>query len=568
MKKMLRVLAVDDSEDDVELICNELAEGGFTVVSQRVETAESLSRALECEPWDVVICDHNLPALDSASALRIVWAVTEDVPFIVVSGDIPDEMAIEAMRSGARDFIHKGNLSRLVPVVERELQQVVMQTKLKAAQQMLHKVSDFDSLTGLPNRQHLFKRLKTKMFDTHSGTGPGHPFAVFMIDLNRFRQVTKALGMFAGNKVLIETAERLCAVFGENDFVARLGADIFAVVVPNFKHEAGAEDIAVAIHRCIGEAYQIDGHKLFIKASVGASFYPGNGQNLDDLFKNAESALYSAKTAGGGNYTAYKPEMDAKEKALLTMEANLYRALEEGQFVLHYQPQYDLARDRLIGAEALIRWQHPELGLISPGEFVPLLEETGLIISVGEWVLRTACAQNKKWQEAGAPPVVIAVNLSVMQFRAVGLARMVRRVLDETGLSPEYLELEITENIAMHDGEGVVGTLGELRSIGVKISIDDFGTGYSSLSYLKRFPIDKLKIDQSFIRDMKADTEDGSIVTAIIGMGRSLKLRVIAEGVETQEQADILKRYGCDEAQGYFYARPMETSNFALFMAQ
>jgi len=250
------------------------------------------------------------------------------------------------------------------------------------------------------------------------------------------------------------------------------------------------------------------------------------------------------------------------------METALYHALKEGQFVLHYQPQFDLASGRMIGAEALIRWQHPETGMISPGEFIPILEETGLIVPAGEWVMRTACAQNKQWQDAGLPPVVIAVNLSVIQFRQPGLAQTVRNILQETGLAPQYLELEITENIAMHAEEGSIAILEELRDIGIQIAIDDFGTGYSSLSYLKRFPIDKLKIDQSFVRDLQNGPSDIGIVLAIIGMGHSLKLKVIAEGVETQEQSDILKLNGCDEVQGYFYGKPMDTVRLGLSMAQ
>ena len=563
--KMLKVLVVEDSEDDSELIRHELAEGGFMVLYERVETAAAFKAALEHESWDMVICDHNLPALDSLSALEIVREAMVNVPFLIVSGLIPDEVAIEAMRHGARDFIRKENLARLVPVVERELQQAVIRADLKAAQESLHNVSHFDSLTGLPNREHLFEHIKTKM----SRTKYDPPFAVFLIDLNRFRKVTKSLGMWAGNKVLVETAERLCVVFGEKVFVARLGADTFVAVVPHLNQEARAGDIAKVIHKCMGESFQIDEHDLFVNASVGVSFYPRDGQKLDDLFRNAESALYNAKATGGSSYQAYKPEMDIHGKERLVMESALHHALAQEDFVLHYQPQFDLCSGQIIGAEALLRWrQRGESELIMPGKFIPILEETGLIVPVGEWVLRTACAQNKRWQDAGLPPVCVAVNLSVIQFRQLGLAQTIKKALKETGLSPEYLELEITENIAMYTEEEAIAILGELRAIGIKISIDDFGTGYSSLSYLKRFPIDRLKIDQSFVREYQEGASDDGIVMAIIGMGHSLKLRVIAEGVETQAQADFLKLKGCDEVQGYFYGKPMEGSDLALLMAE
>lgn len=564
-RKMLKVLAVEDSDDDFELIRNELTEGGFTAMCERVETAMSLRAALEHKSWDMVICDHNLPALDSLSALKMVREVSENLPFIIVSGLIPDEVAIEAMRRGARDFICKDNLSKLVPVVERELREALIRADLKAAQESLHNVSYFDSLTGLPNREHLFEHLRAKM----SCTERDHPFAVFLVDLNRFRKVTKSLGLWAGNKVLVETAERLCMVFGEKVFVARLGADTFVAVVPHLNQEARAGDIAKAIHKCMDESFQIDEHDLFVNASVGVSFYPKDGQKWDDLFRNAESALYNAKANGGSSYQTYRPEMDIYGRERLVMESALHHALAQEDFMLHYQPQFDLCSGQIIGAEALLRWrQRGEPELILPNKFIPILEETGLIVPVGEWVLRTACTQNKRWQDAGLPPVCVAVNLSVIQFRQPGLAQTIKKILKETGLSPEYLELEITENIAMYTEEEAIAILGELRAIGIKISIDDFGTGYSSLSYLKRFPIDRLKIDQSFVRDHQGGANDDGIVMAIIGMGHGLKLKVIAEGVETQAQADFLKLKGCDEVQGYFYGKPMEGNDLALLMAE
>ena len=562
LEKIIKVLAVEDSADDCELVLNELSQAGFMVVHKRVETSAALRDALKNETWDVVICDHNLPALDSESALKIVQEMADDIPFIVVSGHISEALAIRAMQLGARDFVRKDNLSRLGLAVEREVKQAVMQSELKAIKSTLHNVSYFDGLTGLPNRAHLFNYLEVKMSEKANVL----PFAIFLIDINRFRLVTKSLGMLVGNKVLIETAKRLRSTLDEYDFVARIGADTFAVVA-NLKQESGAREIADMIDRALSVAFQIDMHELFIKVSMGASFYPRDGLKCEELYKNAESALYSAK-ADGGSYKVYNPERDTRGKERLSMETALYHALKEGQFVLHYQPQFDLASGRMIGAEALIRWQHPETGMISPGEFIPILEETGLIVPAGEWVMRTACAQNKQWQDAGLPPVVIAVNLSVIQFRQPGLAQTVRNILQETGLAPQYLELEITENIAMHAEEGSIAILEELRDIGIQIAIDDFGTGYSSLSYLKRFPIDKLKIDQSFVRDLQNGPSDIGIVLAIIGMGHSLKLKVIAEGVETQEQSDILKLNGCDEVQGYFYGKPMDTVRLGLSMAQ
>lgn len=560
----LRILLVEDSEDDMELICNELAQGGFMIECERVETAAALRRALEQGGWDVVICDHNLPALDSSSALEIVQKAHEKMPFIIVSGMIEEEQGVASMFNGARDFIGKESLSRLVPVVRREMREVALRSDLGVAQEILHRLAHFDRLTGLPNREHLFAHLAAVMAE-----GPeDSPFAVFLIDLNRFRNITRSLGIQAGNKVLLDMAGRLCSVFGEAGFIARYGADRFVAVVPKLEHESQAEQVVAAIHASLDRAFITHVNELFVTASIGAGFYPRDGRAPEDLMENVESALYVAKSLGGRGYQAYKAGLGGNGKARLAMESRLYRALGQDEFVLHYQPQFDLRDKRMIGAEALIRWRHPESGMIPPDAFIPILEDTGLIVPVGEWILHTACAQNKRWQDAGLPPVRVAVNLSVTQFQQPGLVHSVRAALRASGLSPEYLELEITENIAVHNEESVIAVLGELRALGIRIAIDDFGTGYSSLSYLKRFPIDKLKIDQSFVRDYQPSAPDDGIIRAIIAMAGSLNLKVIAEGVETREQSDFLRANGCDEVQGYFYGKPMPGGDLVALMEQ
>ena len=561
-KNILRVLMIEDSDDDSLLIRHELLEAGYEIVQERVDTEEALEDALQNHEWDVVICDHNMPLLNSTVALCIVKAAREDLPFISVSGSIPDEEAIESMRNGAKDFIRKDNLLRLVAVIEREIEEAAVRQDLKLTRQHLQQATNYDGLTGLPNRAHLFEHLTWK---TSDGRGD-FPFAVFMIDLNRFRKISRSLGMETGNRVLVKVVECLRGALGNMSMLARLGADRFIAVVESLDHEEEAKEFAASIHESLNRVIVANGHELFVTVSVGASFYPKDGKDAEELLKNVESALYAAKVLGGRSFKAYQSAMESSDKTGLAMESALYRALENGEFTLHYQPQFDLSAMRLIGVEVLMRWEHPESGMISPKAFIPLLEETGLIVQAGEWVLKSACSQNKKWQDAGLPSVRIAVNLSSIQFQQADLADTVRRVLRETKLAAEYLELEITENIAVHNEETVIGILDELRSIGIHIAIDDFGTGYSSLSYLKRFPIDKLKIDQSFVRDCKDGAHGESIVKAIIGMGRSLELRVIAEGVETWEQADFLQRNGCDEVQGYFYGKPMTAEDFASLM--
>jgi len=560
----LRILLVEDSEDDMELICNELAQGGFRIACKRVETAETLRHALEHGVWDVVICDHNLPVLDSTAALEIVQKAHEKMPFIIVSGMIPEEQGVASMFNGARDFIGKESLSRLVPVVRREMREVALRSDLGRAQEILYRLTHFDRLTGLPNREHLFLHLASIM----AADGQDSPFAVFLIDLNRFRNITRSLGIQAGNKVLLDMADRLCSVFGEDGFIARYGADRFVAVIPYLVCESQAEQVATLIHACLDRAFITHVNELFITASIGVGFYPKDGRTPEDLMENVESALYGAKALGGRCYQVYRAELSGDGKARLAMESRLYRALGKNEFLLHYQPQFDLRNKRMIGAEALIRWRHPEAGLIPPDAFIPLLEDTGLIVPVGEWILHTACAQNKQWQDAGLPPVRVAVNLSATQFQQPGLVHSVRKALQVSGLSPEYLELEITENIAVYNEESVIAVLDELRALGIQIAIDDFGTGYSSLSYLKRFPIDKLKIDQSFVRDYQPSAPDDGIIRAIIAMARSLNLMVIAEGVETREQSDFLRLNGCNEVQGYFYGKPMPGGDLMALMRQ
>ena len=560
--KILRVLFIEDSEDDFELVSLELIQAGFELKRNRVETVPALLNAFKNQVWDIVICDHNLPALDSTTALRIVKEFSEELPFIIVSGLIPDELAIESMRQGAKDFIRKNNLSRLAPVVERELREYSLKQEFKQLSDNLYRVTHFDHLTGLGNREHLFKNLTRRM----SGGQGENPFCIFLIDLNRFKKITRSLGLLAGNSVLVEVAQRLRTTFGEDYYVARYWGDKFVVVASNVNCEAHAEEVVNTIHNCLEQAFQIDGNDLFVSARLGVSFYPKDGDRPEFLMEKVEAALCSAKDTTGRSFQFYEVNANDCDKQRLDMESDLHKALRNNEFILQYQPQFDLATNQIIGAEALVRWRSPQLGLVSPATFIPVLEDTGLIVEVGEWILRTACAQNKKWQNEGLPPICMAVNLSAIQFKQPNLIPVVECALHYTGLSPQYLELEITENVALNSENIVLSTLDQLRDIGIKLSIDDFGTGYSSLSYLKRYSIDKLKIDQSFIRGGKNGTPDYEIVRAIIAMGHSLKLKVIAEGVETTAQAEFLKHNGCDEVQGYLYGKPMDPEAFAMLM--
>jgi diguanylate cyclase (GGDEF)-like protein len=387
------------------------------------------------------------------------------------------------------------------------------------------------------------------------------------VDLDHFKTINDSLGHFAGDQLLTEVAQRLVACGRRMDTVARLGGDEFVVLLAETTLE-GAGAVARKIIDSVAQPYQIEQHQLTVTPSMGISLYPQDGRDFESLLKHADTAMYRAKESGRNAYQFFASEMNVAALERLVLENSMRQALERGEFVLHYQPQIDVASGSIVGAEALIRWKHPEIGMVSPGRFIPVAEVSGLIGPIGEWVLREACRQNHAWQTDGLPPICIAVNISSVQFRGGKLEESVREVLAATGLEPEWLELELTEGTVMSDANATVDALHRLSAMGIRLAIDDFGTGYSSLSYLKRFPIDRLKIDQSFVRDIVTDPDDWAIASAVISMGHSLRLDVIAEGVEHAEQLEMLRRQGCDEVQGYFFSVPLPAAEFAELLRQ
>ncbi len=437
-------------------------------------------------------------------------------------------------------------------------------TSRKLAEERLNYLANYDALTGLPNRILYMERLALALAHAHRNRKMA---AVMFFDLDRFKIVNDTLGHTAGDELLQEVAKRVAACLREDDTVARLGGDEFTVILEGIGNERDVAPVAQKIIDALARPISLGEQEMFITASIGISVYPNDGLDAQTLVKNADAAMYRAKDLGKNNYQFFKVEMNARAFERLTLENRLRRALERNEFELHYQPQVDLGTGQVVGAEALIRWRHPELGLVSPDRFIPIAEETGLILPIGEWVLRTACAQNKAWQNAGLPPLHVAVNISGRQFRQKNLIGMVELILAETGLRPEHLELEITESVIMEQAAETIATIGDMRQLGLHLSIDDFGTGYSSLSYLKRFPIDTLKIDRSFVRDITTDQDDAAIVKAVIALAHSLKLLVIAEGVETAEQLGYLREQGCDEIQGFYFSRPLTVEAFTARMA-
>lgn len=427
-------------------------------------------------------------------------------------------------------------------------------TEQKIASERLGYLAYFDDLTGLPNRALFKDRLAQAVLEADRNT---HQVGVMILDIDHFKDVNDTLGHEAGNLLLQAAAMRLQGCFRSMDTVARFAADEFAVMLAQVAHVDDVTRVAQHVIDRFKEPIDILGSELFVTFSMGITLYPADDADVDTMLRNASSALYSAKAVGSNSYQFYSAAMTERAARNLALQTGLRRALEKRELLLHYQPQIECASGRIIGVEALARWQHPDKGMVSPAQFIPVAEETGLIVPIGEWVLRTACRQAKAWQEQGIPPMRMAVNLSARQFKDPRFARRVLEILDETGLDARYLELEITESTLMDGLDSVNAMLQNFKRAGILISLDDFGTGYSSLSYLKRFPIDKLKIDQSFVRDVLTDPDDASLIRAVIAMARALRLTVIAEGVETQGQCDFLRALGCDELQGYHIARPM-----------
>ena len=432
-------------------------------------------------------------------------------------------------------------------------------------QEQLEYQADHDGLTGLPNHNLLIDRIRQALLMSHRSR---QEVAVFFLDLDNFKFVNDTLGHDVGDLLLKTVAERLAGCVRSGDTVARQGGDEFVAVVSGRAVADNASLIAGQILAALARPLPINDHELFVTCSIGIGVAPRDGEDAQTLLKHAEVAMYRAKEQGRNNFKFFAAEMNARALARLSMEKHLRRALERDELLVHYQPKVDLRSGRVVGMEALVRWQSPELGMTAPDSFISLAEETGLIEPIGAWVLKTACAQNKAWQDAGLPPLAVAVNLSPRQFRQRDIAGLIGLALLETGLEPRFLEIEITESMVMHDMERAAATLNELKRMGTGLSMDDFGTGYSSLSYLKRFPFDKLKLDQSFVRDITCDPDNAAIARAVIAMAHGLRLKVIAEGVETEGQLNYLRSHGCDEMQGFYYSRPLPAREFQRLLAE
>ncbi|MDO9226146.1 MAG: EAL domain-containing protein [Pseudomonadota bacterium] len=456
-------------------------------------------------------------------------------------GIYPKWLTISAMRDSQGELRHY--VALFTDISER-----------KRSEERIRHLAEHDALTGLPNRSLLQDRLRQAMTRAER---EHTRLALLFVDLDRFKLVNDSLGHAVGDALLQEVAHRLQSTARASDTVSRQGGDEFLILLADIEQNEDAGRVAQKMLDTLSEPCVLAGHELRITPSIGISLYPDDSTDLEQLIKSADIAMYQAKESGRYAYQFYTGDMNQRAAERLSMEIGLRQALERGEMLLHYQPQIELASGRIIGLEALLRWRHPEQGMIPPGRFIPIAEDSGLIVLIGEGVLHEACRQSLAWQAAGLPAVPIAVNLSAVQFRKPGLETLLRDLLAATGLAPHLLELELTESIVMNQAEETVAILGRLHALGVLLSIDDFGTGYSSLSYLKRFPIQKLKVDQSFMRDVAHDSNDAAIVRGIVSLAHSLGIGVIAEGVETREQLDFLRELGCEQAQGYYFSRPL-----------
>jgi diguanylate cyclase (GGDEF)-like protein len=448
-------------------------------------------------------------------------------------------------------------LGMVVWLLEEERERVVV-----ASQQIEH-LAYHDPMTGLPNRQLFLDRLQVAISQANRS---GFKVAVLFLDLDRFKVINDSLGHSFGDKILCGAAERLRGSVREVDTVARLGGDEFTILLTAIDREDDVRKVAQKLLETLRFPFTVHDHEFYVTTSIGISLYPDDGLDAETLLKNSDAAMYRAKDHGRDNCQFYAPIMNARALERLALENSLRKGLANNEFVLFYQPIINLTTGQIEGVEALIRWQHPEFGIVAPSEFLVLAETLGLMDPLSDWVMREACAQVRVWQQLGFPDLRIAVNLSARPFQNPELVRRMERVLEETGLRPECLELEITEDIAMQDADASLSVLNDLKKLGVRISIDDFGTGYSSLSYLRNFPIDTLKIDRSFVRDLTADTDAAAIASAVIALAHSLRIAVVAEGVETEEQRYLLKRQRCDRMQGYLFSRAVPAEDFEALL--
>lgn len=556
---MKKILVIEDEEFVRENIL-ELLDAEELIGIGAVNGYQGIDLA-KVEKPDLIICDVMMPGLDGYSVLKTLRQETDcaTTPFIFLTAKAAKADFRQGMELGADDYLTKPftRTELLGAIASRFKKQQQYHSELEQAKAQLNYLMHYDSLTNLPNQLAL-----REQFQQIKLTHDQQLMTIMCVGLDRFHQINDDLGHSIGDRVLQAVAQRLVNCVSSEDYVTRLGSSQFAIILPTTPHKKDAVLVAQTLLEQFSQTFAIDEQEIFVTASIGMALYPRDGRDIEQLLNQANKAMFQAKQQGGNCHQFYSIALSQGTSDRMALKTSLRYALERDELQVYYQPQVNLETGKIIGAEALLRWEHPERGLVSPGRFIPLAEETGLILPIGEWVLKMACQQTRHWQKAGYPHLKIAVNLSGRQFQQLDLRHRLVKIFTETGLRPEYLELELTESMLVENTDVAIRRLQALKALGVEIAIDDFGTGYSSLSYLQQFPFDTLKIDRCFIRNIQDNPSQLAITQAIIEMANTLNLKLVAEGVETEAELSFVVQHHCQMMQGYFFSKPLPAKAF------